>query len=88
MNKKDRQKVLTTIGQDWLEFILDKILRERVLGLVEGILIWWSVVILVLAGVFKGDTIEIPRYALVISAVILGLIILIQVWNISRLTNK
>ena len=88
MNKKDRQKVLTTIGQDWLEFILDKILRERVLGLVEGILIGWSVVILVLVGVFKGDTIEIPRYALVISAVILVLIILIQVWNISRLTNK
>lgn len=88
MNKKDRQKVLTTIGQDWLEFILDKILRERVLGLVEGILIGWSVVILVLVGVFKGDTIEIPRYAVVISAVILGLMILVQVWNMSRLTNK
>lgn len=88
MNKKDRQKVLTTIGQDWLEFILDKILRERVLGLLEGILIGWSVVILVLAGVYNNDTIEIPRYAMVISAVVLSLIILVQVWNISRLTNK
>lgn len=88
MNKKDRQKVITTIGQDWLEFILDKILRERVLGLLGGVLIGWSVVILVLAGVYNGDTIELPRYAVIISAVILSLIVLVQVWNISRLTNK
>jgi len=88
MNKKDRRKVITDIGQDWLEFILDKLLRERVLGLLGGVLIGWSVVILVLACVYNGDTIEIPRYAVVISAVILGLMILVQVWNISRLTNK
>ena len=88
MNRKDRQKVITTIGQDWLEFILDKILRERVLGLLGGILIGWSMVILVLAGSFNGDMIQVPRYAVVISAVVLALIVLVQVWNISRLTNK
>ena len=88
MNDKDRQEVLTAMGQEWLELILDKMLRERALGLVEGVLAAWSVVILVLAGVFQGDTIEIPRYASVISAVILGLMALAQVWSIARLTNK
>lgn len=88
MNKKDRQKVLTTIGQDWLEFILDKILRDRVLGLLGGVLIGWTVGVLVSAGAFNGDTIEIPRYAVIVSAVILSLIILVQVWDLSRLTNK
>jgi hypothetical protein len=88
MNRKDRKKVFNTIGQDWLEFILNKILKGRAAGLLWGVLMGWSVAILVLAGVYNGDTIELPGYAIVISAVFLGSIILAQVWIISRLTYK
>ena len=88
MQGKDKQEVLTTIGQVWYEFILDKILIARLRGLLGGILIGWSIVIIILASLYKGDTIELPKYAVIISAVVLSLIILVQVWNISRLTNK
>jgi hypothetical protein len=88
MNDKDRQEVLTAMGQQWLGFILDKLLIERVQGLIQGVLAGWCVVVLVLAGVFKGHTIELPTYASIISAVLLGLIAIAQVWSVARLTNK
>lgn len=88
MNKQDRRRILEDIGQDWLEFIMDRMTVERVLGLLQGVLVGWCISILILSEVYRGDTMEVPRYVEIISAVILGLIVLGQVWGIARLTNR